>query len=180
MEAVQSLIKSGKVRYAGVCNYNAGQLDEAGKIISLCSDQVPYSMVNRAIESELVPYCLKHKISILAYSPLQRGILSGKITENYAFNAGDSRIETPYYKPENISRINQFLSTIKPLADHRGITFSQLVINWTIQQPGIASALVGARSPEQVEENAKAAGFMLADEELKFIGKHLKRLELII
>ena len=180
MEAVQSLVKSGKVRYAGVCNYSAELLDEAGKFISVCSNQVPYSMVKRDIESKLVPYCLKNKVSILAYSPLQRGILTGKITPGYAFNAGDSRADTPYYQPENIKKINHFLSAIRPLAENRGITLSQLVINWTIQQPGITSALVGARSPEQVEENVKAADFMLSGEELTTINDQLQKIKLIV
>ncbi|MBN2764595.1 MAG: aldo/keto reductase [Bacteroidales bacterium] len=179
MEAVKSLIDSGKVRYAGVSNYSAELLEEARRTISLCSDQVPYSMVNRAIETDLVPYCLKNKISILAYSPLQRGILTGKITPGYTFNAGDSRVDTLYYQPENIERINSFLSALKPLTEKRAITLSQLVINWTIQQPGIASALVGARSPQQVEENVKAVDFMLDAEELKFINKQISQLELV-
>jgi aryl-alcohol dehydrogenase-like predicted oxidoreductase len=179
MEAVLSLIKSGKVRFAGVCNYSAELLDEARKYLSLCSDQVPYSMVKRDIESDLVPYCLKNKVGILAYSPLQRGILTGKITPGYAFNAGDSRVDTPYYQPGNIKRINDFLSSIRPLAESRGITLSQLVINWTIRQPGIASALVGARSPEQVEENAKAADFRLTDEEIAMINNQLGKLQLL-
>jgi aryl-alcohol dehydrogenase-like predicted oxidoreductase len=180
MEAVGSLIKSGKVRYAGVCNYAAGILDEARKYLNLCSDQVPYSMIKRDIEEELVPYCLKHNIGILAYSPLQRGILTGKITSGYTFNEGDSRTETPYYQPGNIEKINRFLASIKPVAEKRQVTLSQLVINWTLQQPGITCALVGARSPEQVEENAKAVEFKLTGEELNFIDNHLKQLNLTL
>jgi len=180
MEAVHSLIRSGKVRFAGVCNYSAELLDEARKYLPLCSDQVPYSMVKRDIESELVPYCLKNKVGILAYSPLQRGILTGKVTPDYTFNKGDSRVETPYYQPENIKRINDFLSSIKPVAENRCVTLSQLVINWTILQPGIAAALVGARSPEQVEENIRAADFRLSDEEIKEINNQLSRLRLLL
>jgi aryl-alcohol dehydrogenase-like predicted oxidoreductase len=180
MEAVHSLIKSGKVRYAGVCNYSADLLDEARKYLLICADQVPYSMIKRDIESELVPYCLKNKVGILAYSPLQRGILTGKITPDYSFNPGDSRVETPYYQPDNIIRINHFLSSIKPLADARNITLSQLVINWTLQQPGIVSALVGARSPEQVEENIKSVTFSLWPEEIAMINDQLSHLELVL
>ena len=179
MDAVHSLIKSGKVRFAGVCNYSAELLDEARKYLPLCSDQVPYSMVKRDIESGLVPYCLKNKVGILAYSPLQRGILTGKITPEHTFNTGDNRVETPYYQPENIKRINHFLAAIRPLAENRGITLSQLVINWTIKQPGIASALVGARSPEQVEENVKAADFQLTDDEITVINNQLAKLEIV-
>ncbi len=180
MEAVHSLIKSGKVKYAGVCNYSAGLLDEARKYLPICSDQVPYSMVRRDIETELVPYCLENKVGILAYSPLQRGILTGKVTPGSVFNAGDSRTETPYYQPENIIKINRFLSSIKPLADNRNITLSQLVINWTMQQPGITAVLVGARSPGQVEENAKAADFDLTTEEITLVNHQLSRVELTL
>ena len=110
---------------------------------------------------------------------MQRGILTGKITPGYTFNEGDSRVETPYYQPENIKRINRFSFIHKPLAENRGITLSQLVINWTIRQPGIAAALVGARSPEQVEENVRAADFRLSDEEITMINNQLSRLGLL-
>ncbi len=80
MEAVTTLIKQGKVRHAGVCNYNADEMAEAEKTISLVSNQIPFSMVNRAVEEKTVPYCIKHNKSVLAYSPLERGLLTGKIT----------------------------------------------------------------------------------------------------
>jgi len=79
MEAVEQLIEQGKVRYAGVCNYNAAQVKEAQEHINLVSNQVPYSMVLRNIEEDVVPFCITNNISILAYSPLQRGLLTGKI-----------------------------------------------------------------------------------------------------
>src|ERR1700685_186089 len=91
MEAVARLIEQGKIRYAGVCNYDAAQLAEAEKYITLASDQVPYSMVNRGIEAELIPYCLENNKSILAYSPLERGLLTGKIRPSHVFAPGDHR-----------------------------------------------------------------------------------------
>lgn len=180
MEAVDKLINDGKVRAAGVCNYSAKQLNDAGAAIVLNSNQVPYSMVNREIERDVVPYCIENKLSILAYSPLQRGLLTGKITPEYKFNPGDHRAENPYFTEKNLRKINTFLETIKPLAIDRNISLAQLVINWTMQQPGITSVLVGLRNPEQVDENVKAVEFKLNNEELAIISRELKKLKLNI
>jgi aryl-alcohol dehydrogenase-like predicted oxidoreductase len=179
MEAVARLIEQGKVRYAGVCNYNAAQMAEAEKYITLASNQVPYSMVKRSIENELIPYCLEHKKSILAYSPLERGLLSGKMKPGYEFASGDHRKDVTFFKDENLSRTNEFLNSIKPLADAKGITLSQLVILWTLQQPGITVALVGARNKEQAADNAFALNTILTKEEAEIISDHLAELELV-
>ncbi len=154
MEAVSQLIKDGKVRYAGVCNHNKNLMIETDKCISLVSDQVPYSMVRRDIEEELVPYMIENNKSILAYSPLQLGLLTGKMKPGYKFSEGDHRSELHYFKDENIKRTNTFLEKIKTIADEKKATLAQLVIAWTIAQPGITIALVGARNPKQALENA--------------------------
>lgn len=178
MEAVAQLIKDGKVRYAGVCNYNAAQMKEASKYIDLVSDQVPYSMVKRGIENELVPYILNNNQSILAYSPLERGLLTGKIKPGHHFEEGDHRAGLQYYKDENIRKTNKFLNKIKPLADDRNVTLAQLVIRWTLEQPGITIALVGARNAAQAIQNAKAGDIKLNREELAFITEELDNLKL--
>lgn len=180
MAAVDKLIKQGKVRVAGVCNYTAAETAEAGRSVPIASVQVPYSMVNRAIEKELVPWCLAHQTGILAYSPLQRGLLTGKIKSGYVFNEGDTRPTTPYYKEPNLSRIIKFLDTIKPIAQNRNISLSQLVLNWTLQQPAVACVLAGARNPKQVEENAGAMSFQLSQGEVTLINIELNKLKLEI
>ncbi len=178
MEAVAQLIKEGKVRYAGVCNYNVALMKEAAKYIDLVSDQVSYSMVKRDIEQELVPYLIENNQSILAYSPLQRGLLSGKIKPGHSFAEGDTRVDQPYYSDKNIQLINAFLEKIKPLADGKNATLSQLVIRWTIEQQGITIALVGARNTAQSIENAMAAQLKLSAEEISFINSELAKLKL--
>lgn len=178
MEAVAQLVKSGKVRYAGVCNYNVDQMGEAEKSISLVSDQVPYSMVKRDIENELIPYALKNKKSILAYSPLQRGLLTGKMKPGHQFNEGDTRAGLAFFEDENIERVNQFLKKLKPLADAKNATLGQLVIRWTVEQPGITIALVGARNPAQAIQNAKAIDIQLSNAELDFVSTELDKLKL--
>jgi aryl-alcohol dehydrogenase-like predicted oxidoreductase len=180
MEAVSRLIEQGKVRYAGVCNYSAAQLGEAEKYITIASNQVPYSMVKRGIEAELIPYCLENDKSILAYSPLERGLLTGKIRPGHVFAPGDHRKDVLFFKEENLQRTDEFLDLLKPLAAEKHLTIGQLVILWTLQQPGITITLVGARNCEQAIENAKAIDSTLNKEEVAIITDYLEQLELTV
>lgn len=178
MEAVMQLKKQGKIREAGVCNYKVHHMKEAEKTLSLASNQVPYSMVNRDIENELVPFCRKHNKSILAYSPLQRGLLTGKMKPGQEFKKGDHRADNHYFSDENIKKVNKFLDDIKPIASEKNASLAQIVIQWTLRQPGITVALVGARNQEQAAENAQAATISFTSEEAKFIDDKLELLRL--
>jgi aryl-alcohol dehydrogenase-like predicted oxidoreductase len=179
MEAVELLIQQGKVRYAGVCNYTADQMAEAGKTVKIVSNQVPYSMVNRGIEEVVVPYCISNKKGILAYSPLERGLLTGKIKPGHVFAEGDHRAELKHYSDENVTRVNAFLERIRPLAADKGLSLGQLVLRWTIDKPGITVALAGARNAEQATQNAKAGETSLSAEEMALIDRELDLLELV-
>ena len=179
MEAVSKLIQQGKVKYAGVCNYNVEELKEARKTIPLVADQVPYSMVKRDIEKDVVPYCIENNLAILAYSPLQRGLLTGKMKPGWVFAPGDHRAEIYYFTNENINRANAFLEKLRPMAGEKKATLSQLVLRWTMEQPGITIALVGARDAVQAMENAKAMEVRLSSEEIAFINEQLKQLTLV-
>jgi aryl-alcohol dehydrogenase-like predicted oxidoreductase len=178
MEAMQRLMEQGKIKAAGVCNYPLELMKEAEKTISLTSNQVPYSMVNREIEKEVLPYARKNNIAIIAYSPLQRGLLTGKISPGQRFNAGDTREGNLYYSDENISKVNTFLDKLMPMAKEKKATIGQLVIKWTIEQPGITIALVGARNAAQAIENARAGDILLSSDELEFISHELTKLKL--
>ena len=178
MEAFNILKEQGKIRAAGVSNYSVEHLKESIKYTELVSDQVPYSMVRRDIESELVPYCIQNHISIIAYSPMQRGILTGKISPGHKFDEGDSRPDTPYYKRENIQKINDFLDRIKPIAEQKGVELAQLVLRWTAEQPGITCVLAGARNAEQAEKNALALEINISEEEIDLINKEINQLDL--
>lgn len=173
MEALATLVKQGKVRAAGVCNYDTAQMKEAEQTIKLASDQVSYSMIYRDIEEELVPYAIENKKSIIAYSPLQRGLLTGKIKPGHKFGEGDTREGNRFYMDENIQKTNRFLDAIRPLAEARNATLGQLVLRWTIDQPGITIALAGARNEEQAVQNARAVNVKLSPEDIIFINKQL-------
>lgn len=178
MGALQKLIKSGKIRAGAVSNFSPGLMEEALKSYQIASDQVPYSMLNRGIEEDIVPFCIENNIGILAYSPLQRGILAGKITNNHKFTEGDTRPSTIYYKEPNLSQILKFLENLKKIAAGRSVTLSQLVLNWTTRQPGITCTLAGARDASQVIENIKATEFKLETEEIDEINTLLSNLRI--
>lgn len=178
MEAVQRLIEQGKVRAAGVSNYSVAQMQEAAQTLQLASNQVPYSMVRRDIEADVVPYCREHNKAILAYSPLQLGLLTGKIKPGQEFGEGDLRNTHRLFTPDNVARVNAFLDKLRPLAEAKNATLGQLVIRWTLAQPGITVALVGARNAAQAEQNARAIEVQLSAEDLAFIDRELGQLQL--
>ena len=179
MEAVRLLIQQGKVRYAGVCNYTSDQMIEAEETITLVCNQVPYSMVNRKIEEVLIPHCIANRKSILAYSPMERGLLTGKIKPGHQFSEGDHRAGLKYFSKENLFQTNRFLESISHIAEDKGISLGQLVLRWTAEKPGITIALAGARNAEQAIQNAKAAEVKLSAEEMSYINSRLEELVII-
>lgn len=175
-EAVEKLIEQGKVRYAGVCNYGAEQVEKANNVVNIVSDQVPFSMVNREIEEETLPYCLKNNKAILAYSPLERGLLTGKMKPGQKFDEGDHRKLHPSFKTDFIVKTNQFLESLQPLAQTKDVTLAQLVLRWTLEREGITIALAGARNAEQARQNARAGEVHLTLDELEFINQKVEQL----
>jgi aryl-alcohol dehydrogenase-like predicted oxidoreductase len=179
LSALETLLRDGKIRAAGVSNFPLELLDSARRRMPIVSVQPPYSMLKRGIEKDLVPYCIEHGIAILAYSPLERGLLTGKVTPERVFPPTDHRARLPFYGRQNRERVNAFLARIRPIAEAHGATLAQVVIQWTVRRPGITAALVGARNPRQAEENAGAAGLRLSAEEMARITAELEGLELV-
>jgi aryl-alcohol dehydrogenase-like predicted oxidoreductase len=180
MEALEILITQGKIRAGGVCNYSDSLLKEANSKLNIASEQVPYSMVNRGIEKSIIPFCLVKNIGILAYSPMQRGLLTGKMGPDFKFKEGDTRPTTPYYKEPNFSVILKFVDQLKEIASENGITAAQLVLNWTIRQDGITCALAGARNACQVLENVKAGNVKLSVETISRINELISKIKIEI
>ncbi|HYQ57404.1 MAG TPA: aldo/keto reductase [Draconibacterium sp.] len=178
MDALELLKIQGKIRAGGVSNFSAEQMSAASQYFNLSSNQVPYSMLSRKIEKDVVPYAIRNKKAIIVYSPLERGVLTGKITADYTFNVGDHRSTIPFFKDPDLSHINTFLQKIKPIADDKDATLAQLVLNWTLHQPGITVVLAGARNEKQVLENMKAASLNISDEEMTIINNELNLLKL--
>ncbi|MGC8624484.1 MAG: aldo/keto reductase [Phycisphaerae bacterium] len=159
--AMEKLRKAGKVRAIGVSNYDVAWMEKARTTGQLASLQPPYSLLNRGIEKEILPYCRKHNIGVIVYSPMERGLLTGNVPADRLFPPGDHRREHKLFTLENRRRVLAALTQIKPIADAHHASFAQVIINWTIQEPGITAALVGARNPDQAQHNAAALQFQL-------------------
>ncbi len=179
MDALNTLIKQGKILAAGVSNFSRDEIEVSSKLCSIASNQPPYSMVLRDIENDILPYCRYQNIGIIVYSPLQRGLLTGKFKPDVQFKPGDHRANQSFFKPENIKRTNEFLSKIRPIADDYKATLAQLVIAWTVAQPGVTAAIVGARDAAQMLENLGAQHVNLSAVEIAEIDKHLQSLQLV-
>lgn len=176
MEALQLLINQGKILAAGVSNFNKTQMLEAQKSIRLASNQMPYSMLNRGIEESLVPAAIENHIGIIAYSPLERGLLSGKYFKGEQLKSDDHR--QGYFGQFNPEKVKAFLEKIEPLAEEKKASLAQLVLRWTTLQPGITVILAGARNKEQAISNAKAIAVNLTEKEISYINNELTQLSL--
>ncbi|WP_210151191.1 aldo/keto reductase [Chryseobacterium scophthalmum] len=174
MEAMELLIHQGKIRVAGVSNYSVEQMEEANKTLKLASNQVSYSMLNREIENNLVLYSLENNSGIIVYSPMERGLLTGKYFKEDQLKENDHR--NGYFSQFDLDKVKNFLEKIEPIAQDKGATLSQLVLRWTTLQPAISVVLAGARNAQQAIENAKAMSFDLSQEELNFINSELSQL----
>lgn len=174
MEALDLLIQQGKIRAAAVSNYSVDQVEEARKTLQIASNQMGYSMLNRSIEKDLVPYALEHQLGIIVYSPMERGLLTGKYFTSGQLKDNDHR--NGYFQQFNLEQVALFLDTIKPLAHAKGVTIGQLVLRWTSLQPGITSVLAGARNAEQARANAQAIQIHLTPEEMSFIQTELAKI----
>lgn len=168
MRALNDLKRDGKIRAMGVSNFSQQQLAEACEYGQIDSIQPPYSLFWRVVEKEIQPYCVENNISILAYSSLCQGILTGKFGDNPTFAEGDHRKDHRLLQPPHWERVKQALSQLQPFADKYNCTLAQVAIAWLIQQPQ-TNAIVGARNAQQVKENAQAGEIELTLEDIKQI-----------
>ena len=174
MEALDLLLQQGKIRAAGVSNYSVEQVSEAQHSIQIPSNQVGYSMLNRGIEQDLMPYAQQHDLGIIVYSPMERGLLTGKYFSEGKLKENDHR--NGYFQQFDLAKVKTFLDTISPIAVDKGVTLSQLVLRWTSLQPAITVVLAGARNAEQAIANAQAAAIDLAPNELSLINDALSKI----
>ncbi|SMH30693.1 Predicted oxidoreductase [Picosynechococcus sp. OG1] len=169
MAALNQLKEQGKIRAIGVSNFSLAQLQEAMEHGQIDSIQPPYSLFWRAIEREIQPFCAAQQISILAYSSLAQGLLTGKFGPDHQFAAGDHRSHNRLYAdPENYQRVQTALGLLKPIATTKNCTLAQLAIAWLIRQPQ-TNAIVGARNAQQAIANAQAIDVELTAKDLEAI-----------
>ena len=167
MEAMVALKEAGKVRAIGVSNFSRAQLAEARTHAPVAGVQPPYSLLQRDIEPELLPYCAEHGVAVVAYSPLQKGLLTGKHTPETKFPENDARGRwDKNFQGERFLECLKFVEKLREIGARRGKTPAQVAINWVIHRPGVTLAICGAKRPSQVEDNAGAANWALTEKEL--------------
>lgn len=166
MRALNHLKDQGKIRAIGVSNFSRAQLEEAAQYGRIDSLQPPYSLFWRYVEEDAQPYCVEHQISILAYSSLAQGLLTGKFgPQPPEFDPADNRAKNKLFQGENFKRAQQALEKLRPYAERHQISLAQLALAWLIAQPQ-TQAIAGARNAEQATQNAQAAKVSLSEQEL--------------
>jgi aryl-alcohol dehydrogenase-like predicted oxidoreductase len=170
-EAMSLLVEQGKIRYAAVSNFRPDQMDRCVGV-SVASLQPPYSMMRRAVESLQYPYCEQHQIGVVAYSPMQAGLLTGRFDINRVA-ANDWRRNSPEFNEPNLHVNLEFVGKLWPIALKYGKTVAQLALAWTLRLPVVTSAIAGARNPKQIEETVGGAGWKIDDADLMAIDELL-------
>jgi len=171
------LIKEGKIRYAGVSNFNIRQLKRVQPIHPVASLQPPYSMLERGIEEKILEYCSANNIGIIAYSPMQKGLLTGKFTRERVQNLpeDDHRRRDPRFQDPELSANLKLVEDLRPIAEKSGRTVAQLAIAWVLRRPELTAAIVGARRPSQIEETVVAGDWVLSKKDIATIEALLDR-----
>lgn len=162
------LQREGKVRWIGVSNFNVAEMDRARKIETIASLQPPYSLVNRDIENDILPYCREYRIGVIVYSPMQSGLLSGGFTKERAaaLPENDWRSRNPFFQEPKLSATLALVERLREIGKRHNASPGEVAIAWTLRDPVVTGAIVGARSADQVDGWIGAADLRLSEEEI--------------
>lgn len=165
------LKKEGKVRHVGLSNHDAGQLERAEALGHVETLQPPFSMIKRETAAEILPWCAAHGTGVICYSPMQAGLLTGGFTRERAQNLdeNDWRRANPEFTGERLERNLALADALRPIAEKHGTSMGTIALAWVLAWPGLTAAIVGARSPEQVDGWIDAARFELGADDLDAI-----------
>jgi aryl-alcohol dehydrogenase-like predicted oxidoreductase len=171
------LVEEGKVRWGGVSNFDVDLLSRCGKIRHVDSLQPPFSMIRREVAGAEIPWCAGKGIGVIVYSPMASGLLTEKWTADRVEGLApdDWRRRSPEFIPPNVMRNLAIRDALRPVADRRGTTVAAVAVAWTLAWPGVTGAIVGARSPGQVDGWIDAAGLALSGEDLEEIARAIDR-----
>jgi aryl-alcohol dehydrogenase-like predicted oxidoreductase len=172
-ETLAQLKREGKVRWIGVSNFNAAQLERARKIAPITSLQPPYSAISPEIEQEVLPYCRQHGIGVIVYSPMKSGLLTGKMTRErvVAMPEDDFRRRAPAFQEPQLTRNLALADLMRTTGERHGRTAGEIAIAWALRHPAVTAAIVGMRSASQVEGVIGALEFRLLPEEIAEIDR---------
>ena len=174
--AIAELKKEGKVREIGVSNHGVEQMERLQPIHAVASLQPPYSMLNREIEDDRLPYCGEKGVGVLCYSPMMKGLLTGAFTRERAeaLSDKDHRSRDPKFTPPQLNLNLEVVDSIRPVADGVGRPMAQLPLAWVLRRPEVTAAIVGVRKASQIEATAGGGDWILTEEELGVIDEALR------
>ncbi|MBD5654568.1 MAG: aldo/keto reductase [Candidatus Eremiobacteraeota bacterium] len=169
--AMESLRQAGKVREIGVSNFDVGELERAGKIAPVASLQPPYSLVKREIEAEILPYCRDRGIGVIVYAPMQSGLLTGAMTRERAaaLPESDWRTKNAEFTEPKLSQNLALVERLRSVGARYGRSPGEVAIAWTLRDPGVTGAIVGARGAAQIEGTIGAAALQLSPDDIREI-----------
>lgn len=170
-ETLVRLKEEGKVRWIGVSNFSVSQIERCRAIAPITSLQPPYSLLNRAIETEVLPYCARHGVGVIVHSPMRNGLLTGKMTKERALSLppNDFRSRVPDFQEPQLSRNLELVELLRRIGARHGRTPGEVAVAWTLRRPEVTGAIFGARNAAQVDGVIGAAHFRLSEEELQEI-----------
>lgn len=176
-EEMTRLHEEGKARYIGVSNFSVDQIKRAQKIHPVASLQPPYSMICRGVEDELLGYCAENNIGVVAYSPMQRGLLTGKFSAERlaSLPADDHRRRSRDFQEPQFSATMELVEGLKKIAERNGRTCAQLALSWVLRRPEVTAAIAGARRPAQIRETAPASDWNLSTADIEEIEQLLAK-----
>jgi aryl-alcohol dehydrogenase-like predicted oxidoreductase len=168
VDAMIQLQKEGKIRWIGVSNFSVDEMRRAYMMASITSLQPPYSLVRREVEQEVLPYCRSNGLGVIAYSPMASGLLTGAMTRERAATLpqSDWRSRDPEFREPALSKNLALVERLREVGERHGRSPGQVAIAWTLQNPAVTGAIVGARSAKQVEGTVGAANLRLTEEEV--------------
>jgi aryl-alcohol dehydrogenase-like predicted oxidoreductase len=174
-ETISRLVEQGKVRYAGLSNCSIDLMRKAQVIHPITSLQPPYNMLQREIEAEILPFCEEHNIGVLCYGTLVKGILTGKYNHETIKNFADDdhRRRDKLFQEPHFGAVLDLVTRLQPIARRNGKSLAQLAIAWVLRRKEVTAAIVGAKSPTQIEETAKAGDWELSAKDTKEIERYL-------
>jgi aryl-alcohol dehydrogenase-like predicted oxidoreductase len=177
-QTLEDLRREGKVWHIGVSNFDADELARAHAIAPITSLQPPYSLLRRDIEDRVLPFCREHGIGVIVYSPMQSGLLTGRMTRERvaAFPEDDWRRKASWFQEPKLSRALQVADLLGEIGRAHGRAAGDVAIAWTLRHPAVTAAIVGARTPEQIDELADAGSLTLSDAEVALIDARLREL----
>lgn len=167
MGTLEKLRTAGRIRAIGVSNFTADEMRAAGEHGRIDVLQPPYNLFWRFIESDQIPYCQEHDIGIMTYSSLAQGLLTGTMKAKTTFTEGDNRPSTVLFQPDIYQRCLEGAEELKPIANRAGVTLSQLALSWLVGRPGVSTALVGARTVAEIEENVEGLPWDVSADDLE-------------